>query len=48
LTWHKKPKLKIAQQSRERLAEKIRKALREAGGGGLKQAIERLNPMLRG
>ncbi len=48
MTWHKKPKLKIAQQSRERLAEKIRKTLREARGGSLKQAIERLNPVLRG
>jgi group II intron reverse transcriptase/maturase len=48
MTWHKKPKLKIAQQSRERLAEKIRRMLREARGGSLKQAIERLNPILRG
>ena len=48
MTWHKKPKLKIAQQSRERLAEKIRKTLREARGGSLNQAIERLNPVLRG
>jgi hypothetical protein len=48
MTWHKKPKLKIAQQSRERLAEKIRKTPREARGGSLKQAIERLNPVLRG
>ena len=48
MTWHKKPKLKIAQPSRDRLAEKIRKTLREARGGSLKQAIERLNPILRG
>ena len=48
MTWHKKPKLKIAPQSRERLAEKIRKTLREARGGSLKRAIERLNPILRG
>ena len=48
MTWHKKPKLKIAQPSRERLAEKIRKTLREARGGSLKRAIERLNPILRG
>ena len=48
MTWHKKPKLKIAQQSRERLVEKIRKTLREARGGSLKRAIERLNPVLRG
>jgi RNA-directed DNA polymerase len=48
LTSHKKPKLRIAQPSRERLVEKIRKTLREARGGSLKQAIERLNPLLRG
>lgn len=48
MRWHKKPKLKIAQQSRERLAEKIRKTLREARGGSLKRAIRRLNPVLRG
>ncbi len=48
MTWHKKPKLKIAQQSRERLAEKIRKTLREGRGGSLKRTIERLNPVLRG
>jgi group II intron reverse transcriptase/maturase len=38
MTWHKKPKL----------TEKIRKTLREARGGNLKRAIERLNPILRG
>ena len=48
MTWHKKPKLKIAQPSRERLAEKIRKTLRAARGHSLKQVIERLNPQLRG
>jgi RNA-directed DNA polymerase len=48
MTWHRKPKLKIAQQSRERFTEKVRKTLREARGGSLKQAAERLNPVLRG
>ena len=48
MTWHKKPKLKIAQQSRERFADKVRKTLREARGKSLKQAVERLNPVLRG
>ncbi len=48
MTWHKKPKLKIAQPSRERLAEKIRKTLRAARGQSLKQVIEQLNPQLRG
>lgn len=48
MTWHRKPKLKIAQPSCKRLAEKIRKTIREARGGSLKQAIKRLNPILRG
>ena len=48
MTWHRKPKLKIAQPSRERLAEKVRKTLREARGASLERTIERLNPMLRG
>ncbi len=48
MTWHKKPKLKIAQPSRERLAEKIRKTLRAARGQSLKQVIKQLNPQLRG
>jgi retron-type reverse transcriptase len=48
MTWHKKPKLKIAPQSRVRLAEKIRLALRQVRGQSLKQVIEQLNPVLRG
>jgi hypothetical protein len=48
MTWHRKPKLKIAQPSRERLAEKIRKMLRAARGQSLKHVIEQLNPVLRG
>jgi hypothetical protein len=48
MTWHRKPKLKIAPQSRARLAEKIRQALRQGRGQSLKQVIERLNPVLRG
>lgn len=48
MTWHKKPKLKIAETSRKRLAEKLRKTMREARGKSLKQTIERLNPVLRG
>jgi RNA-directed DNA polymerase len=48
LTWHQEPKLKIAQQSRERFAEKVRKTLRAARGQSLKQVIEQLNPQLRG
>jgi RNA-directed DNA polymerase len=48
MTWHRKPKLKIAQPSRERLAGKIRKTLRAFRGYSLKQVIEQLNPQLRG
>ena len=48
MTWHRKPKLKIAQPSRERLAEKVRQRLRRARGHSLKQIIEQLNPVLRG
>lgn len=48
MTWHRKPKLKIAQQSRERFAEQVRKTLREARGKSLKQAVKELNPVLRG
>src|SRR5271157_3693728 len=48
MTWHQKPKLKIAQPSRKRLAENIRKTLRRARGQSLKQVIEQLNPLLRG
>ena len=35
MTWHKKPKLKIAEASRKRLAEKIRTTLRKARGQSL-------------
>jgi group II intron reverse transcriptase/maturase len=48
MTWHQKPKLKIAPQSRKRLEEKIRQMQRQARGQSLKQVIERLNPVLRG
>jgi RNA-directed DNA polymerase len=48
MTWHKKPKLKIAPQSRKRFVEKIRKTIREVRSRSLKQVIERLNPVLRG
>jgi RNA-directed DNA polymerase len=48
MTWHKKPKLKVAPQSHKRLAEKIREKLREARGKSLEKVIEQLNPLLRG
>lgn len=48
MTWHRKPKLKIAPPSRERFAEKVRQTLRRARGHSLKQIIAQLNPVLRG
>jgi hypothetical protein len=48
VTWHKKPKLKIAPSSRQRFAEKIRQMLRGARGQSLREVIDQLNPVLRG
>jgi RNA-directed DNA polymerase len=48
MTWHRKPKLRIAEPSRQRFAEKVRKALRARRGRNLKRVIEDLNPLLRG
>jgi RNA-directed DNA polymerase len=48
VTWHREPKLRIAEPSRQRFAEKVRKTLRAGRGQSLKQVIEDLNPLLRG
>lgn len=48
VTWHKKPKLKIAPSSRQRFTEKIRQTMRGARGQSLRQVIDQLNPVLRG
>ena len=48
MTWHRQPKLKIASESRQRLAEKIRLALRRGRGQSMQQVIKGLNPVLRG
>jgi group II intron reverse transcriptase/maturase len=48
MTWHKQPKLKIAEASRKRLAEKVRETMQKARGQSLQRAIEGLNPILRG
>ena len=48
MTWHRQPKLKIAEPSRKRFAERVRKTLRAGHGQSLKQVIENLNPLLRG
>ncbi|HVO79691.1 MAG TPA: group II intron reverse transcriptase/maturase [Terriglobales bacterium] len=48
MTWHRKPKLRIAEASRQRFAEKVRNTLRAGRGRSLKRVIEDLNPLLRG
>lgn len=48
ITWHHKPKLRIATPSLQRLAERVRELLRGARGSSLTQSIEALNPLLRG
>jgi group II intron reverse transcriptase/maturase len=48
LTWHQKPKLRIAASSRERLTEKVKVLLHSARGRNLGATIQTLNPVLRG
>jgi len=48
MTWHREPKLRIAEPSRQRCAEKVRKSLRAGRGRSLKRVIADLNPLLRG
>jgi RNA-directed DNA polymerase len=48
LTWHQKPKLRIAASSIERLTEKVNVLLRGARGRRLGTTIQTLNPLLRG
>jgi RNA-directed DNA polymerase len=48
MTWHREPKLRIAEASRQRFAEKVRKSLTSARGRNLKRVIADLNPLLRG
>jgi RNA-directed DNA polymerase len=48
ITWHPKPKLRIAAASVEKLTEKVRVLLRGARGRSLAATIETLNPVLRG
>jgi hypothetical protein len=42
MTWHRKPKLRIAEPSRQAFAEKVRQALRAGRGRSLKPVIEDL------
>ena len=48
MTSHQEPKLRIAGPSRQRFAEKVRKALRAGRGRSLKRLMEDLNPLPRG
>ncbi|MDE2004470.1 MAG: group II intron reverse transcriptase/maturase [Betaproteobacteria bacterium] len=48
LTWHQRPKLRIAEPSRQKLTEKVRALLRGAHGRNLAATIQTLNPVLRG
>ena len=48
LTGHRKPKLRIAKSSLERLTEKVKALLRGARGRSLGATIQTLNPLLRG
>jgi RNA-directed DNA polymerase len=48
MTWHREPQLRIAPPSLSRMTQKVRVLLRGARGRSLNQAIEQLNPLLRG
>jgi RNA-directed DNA polymerase len=48
MTWHRKPRLKVASASLARLKDKVRERLRGGQGRNLKRQIEELTPLLRG
>jgi hypothetical protein len=48
LTWHMRPKLRIAAASVEKLTQKVKALLRDARGRNLGTTIQSLNPVLRG
>jgi RNA-directed DNA polymerase len=48
MTWHKQPRLKVAESSIERLKAKVRAIFREGKGRSLSQVIKELNSLLRG
>ena len=48
MTWHQKPRLKVAETSVERLKAKVRAIFREGKGRSLSQVIKELNLLLRG
>jgi hypothetical protein len=48
MTFHKKPRLKVAEASVKRLKEKIRALMRAGRGQSLGKVITTLQPLLRG
>ena len=48
LTWHKRPRLKVAPASLTRFKEKVRERLRGGRGRNLRRQIVELSPLLRG
>jgi RNA-directed DNA polymerase len=48
MTWHKQPRLKVAESSIKRLKAKVRVIFREGRGRSLSQVIKELNMLLRG
>jgi|SRR5579862_1475970 len=48
MTWHQKPKLRIAKPSLRKLTEQVRALMRGAHGRSVGATIELLNPVLRG
>ena len=48
MTWHKKPRLKIAPESVRRLKSHIRELLRKGRGQAVRRVITDLQPLLTG
>jgi RNA-directed DNA polymerase len=48
MTWHKKPRLKVAPESVKRLKDKLREKFRQGRGRNIGKFIEELTPLLRG
>jgi RNA-directed DNA polymerase len=48
MTWHKAPRLKVAEQSMRRLMDKVREICRRGRGRNLSSVVEELTPVLRG
>lgn len=48
MTWHKRPRLKVAAETVKRLKAKLRTKIREARGRNLEELIKELEPVMRG